>query len=142
MSVVKGFAARAGLGAPQDNAPASAAGDASRPYHVSAVQSTIGGVGDSPTGLADAASYRRTRANVSGIADDCDSNCAAGGMALPTGEGADFRTTGQIPSDSNLQATTTAGGPLADHSLVRRTGGGDTAGLTDSNMGAGGKYVG
>jgi hypothetical protein len=153
MSIRHGFFANAGGGAPQDNAPSSGDGSfvesrfdpstgqrvpGAGPAPCSVIQSTAGGLGDSPTGLADAASFRRTRAQVSGISDDCDSNCSAAGMALPTGEGADFRTAGRIPADSNLQSTTTA---PPEGPLVRSSGGGDAAGLYDSNMGAGGTSI-
>jgi hypothetical protein len=46
-----------------------------------------------------------------------------------------------LEADSNLQSTGSAGGPEADSSFVRNSGGGDDAGLRDSNLGAGGKSI-
>jgi hypothetical protein len=140
MSIQHGFAANAGLGAPENNAPSSADGSSIQsafdpntgervpgyqPPKVVQRQSPVGGVGDSETGLADAASFRRTEAQFGGISDDCDSNCNAAGYALPNGAPDHFHTVGSILENSNLQSTTVVGGPGADHEMVRRTGGGD-----------------
>ena len=65
----------------------------------------------------------------------------AGAPGYGVGAHDSFSRTGEIPADSNLTSTTTAGGPLADSSFVRNSGGGDDAGLRDSNLGAGGRSI-
>jgi hypothetical protein len=59
-------------------------------------------------------------------------------LALPTDVDR-FSTTGDINADSNLQSTGTAGGPLADHSLVLREGGSDAS--AQEAQGFGGRTI-
>jgi hypothetical protein len=77
--------------------------------------------------------YRAAEAASSGVHPG-----GSAGMAVPS---LDMLHTGgsSVPSDSNVQSANT-GGPREP--IIRSSGGGDTDGLRDSNMGAGGRYVG
>jgi hypothetical protein len=136
MSVKQGFLANAGLGVPQDNAPSSGDGAAfestfdpntgqrvpgATAAPVSAIQSTIGGVGDSATGRHDAQSYRNFQARYGGIPDGMDGGISSAGYAIPSGPD-EFCTTGRIPADSNYQSTTTT---TPEGPLIRYSGAGD-----------------
>ena len=116
----------------QNNAPSS--GDGGPDYdspQPSDRLSTRNALGDE-SAHGDLAGYRAKQAQYGAVQSGGDGS----GFAL--GE-CDFTTTGQVPADSNLQSTTTAGGPQADHRLVVRDGGADD-GTSGPNVG--GRVVG
>lgn len=90
-----------------------------------------GGLGQSAAGAADIAKWHSNQRDF-GIGK------GLGSYGYGIGEPDPITTTGQLPADSNRVSTTTTGGT---DEFVRRSGGGDDAGLTDSNLGAGGKSI-
>jgi hypothetical protein len=90
-----------------------------------------GGLGQSAAGAADIANWHANQT-------EYGSGKGLGSYGYGVGEPDPFTSTGSLPADSNMQSAAQTGGT---DEFVRRSGGGDDAGLRDSNLGAGGKSL-